>query len=400
MSGRAGRAELCGEAVIQTYDPSSPTIRAAAKGDYGAFAAMELKDEGRQPVLVHGSTRTHERDCAFSPDGETLYYLSDLGDGTDVWRVRRADTNKLWSANVEFVRERIASGDICRRALSVSPDGRLLAWHDMTGRLTFADTNGTVRSVSSVASGRCESYVWSPDGNHVAATLCDGYGNADVWIVPAADGKPCNLSRNCKWDGTPAWSPDGRVVAFSGDRAATGDASYIFYAYLDPADEYHYERHIIGGGDNYFNNGAYRTAWTNYGRTIGNPLFFPKGTHAGTWDPAGVTLGVENNRIRAHHFALSGYLFQKAPYRLMLTYSRNYGLYRVPYTGESQWEKDPGTVKETPLRQVSMGLDVSVPLGNLFRRCPMSLVFGAYADKGSVLPDTSGMILGLKCEFR
>lgn len=170
--------------------------------------------------------------------------------------------------------------------------------------------------------------------------------------------------------------------------------------HLDPADEYHYEKHIIGGGDNYFNNGAYRTAWTNYGRTIGNPLFFPKGTHAGTWDPAGVTLGVENNRIRAHHFALSGYLFQKAPYRLMLTYSRNYGLYPEPYAGESQWGKDPGTVKETPLRQVSMGLDVSVPLGNLFRRCPMSLVFGAYADKGSVLPDTSGMILGLKCEFR
>ena len=243
------------------FDPSTPrTVRrsyTSFDNNYGdgnctfrdggrevAFTAggdvwvMELKDEKRRTACVHGSTRTHERDCAFSPDGETLYYLSDLGDGTDVWRVRRADTNKLWSANVEFVRERIASGDICRRALSVSPDGRLLAWHDMTGRLTFADTNGTVRSVSSVASGRCESYVWSPGGNHVAATLCDGYGNADVWIVPAADGKSCNLSRNCKWDGTPAWSPDGRVVAFSGDRAATGDASYIFYAYLDPADEH------------------------------------------------------------------------------------------------------------------------------------------------------------------
>lgn len=44
VAGRAGRAELEGEAVIQTYDPSSPVIRAAAKGDYAAFAAMELKD--------------------------------------------------------------------------------------------------------------------------------------------------------------------------------------------------------------------------------------------------------------------------------------------------------------------------------------------------------------------
>ncbi len=217
----------------------------------GDVWVMELKDEGRQPVCVHGSSRTHERDCAFSPDGDALYYLSDRGDGADIWRARRADTNRLWSANVAFVRERLASGDVCRRGLSVSPDGRLLAWHDMQGRLTFADTNGAVRSVSKVASVQCESYAWSPDGRFVAAALRDGHGNVDVWIVPTGtdNGKrgkgngeremePCNVSRNWKWDGAPAWSPDGRVIAFSGNRAATGDASCIFYAYLDPADEH------------------------------------------------------------------------------------------------------------------------------------------------------------------
>ncbi|MBQ8113108.1 MAG: PD40 domain-containing protein [Kiritimatiellae bacterium] len=211
----------------------------------GDVWAMKLADEGRQPVLVHGSSRTHERDCAFSPDGDALYYLSDRGDGTDVWCARRADTNSLWSANMSFVRERLTTNDVCRRALSVSPDGRLLAWHDAQGKLSFAGMDGVVRSVAKVASTACDSYAWSPDGRYVAAALRDGYGNMDVWIVPTWDvdekgGKapaPCNISRNHKWDGTPAWSPDGRVVAFSGDRTATGDTSYIFYAYLDPADE-------------------------------------------------------------------------------------------------------------------------------------------------------------------
>lgn len=226
-----------------TFREDGKEVAFTAGGD---LWAMELKDEECAPVLVHGSSRTQERDCAFSPDGDTLYYLSDRGDGADIWRARRTETNRLWSANNAFACERLTADDVCRRALSVSPDGCLLAWHNLQGRLSFADTNGVVRSVAAVTSAECGSYAWSPDGRYVAASLRDAYGNYDVWIIPTWDvdengekaPEPCNVSRNYKWDGTPAWSPDGRVIAFAGDRTATGDTSYIFYAYLDPADEH------------------------------------------------------------------------------------------------------------------------------------------------------------------
>ena len=147
-------------------------------------------------------------------------------------------------------------------------------------------------------------------------------------------------------------------------------------------------KHTTGGGDNYFNNSEYRSGWTLYGRTIGYPLFYPQGTRYGGWDPyhdpfdevpSSPVLGIENNRLKAMHLGLAGMLFKKAPYKLMLTYSQNYGIYMLPYKGESQWEKDPGTVKETPLSQFSGAFMGEVP----FKR--LAVLYGLYADKGEVL---------------
>jgi hypothetical protein len=162
--------------------------------------------------------------------------------------------------------------------------------------------------------------------------------------------------------------------------------------HLDPSDVVHYNKHIIGGGDNYFNNGAYRSGWTYYGHTIGNPLFVPTGTHEGSWTGWNTVLGVENNRLKAHHFSIAGKLFRKAPYKFMLTYSHNYGTYAKPYKGESQWGKDWGTVKETPLNQLSGALMGEVP--GLVKN--FALTYGLFVDKGQLLPDNFGATLGIR----
>lgn len=150
---------------------------------------------------------------------------------------------------------------------------------------------------------------------------------------------------------------------------------------------------IFGGLDNYFLNGYYKSGWTLYGRTVGIPLFFPKGTKDASWRQGELTMGVENSRIKAHHFAIAGKLFRNAPYKLMLTWSRNYGTYGTPYTGESQLRKEWGTVQETPLHQVSAAFAGEVPCA--FGVDRLSLHYGLYADRGQILRNCFGATVGI-----
>ena len=151
------------------------------------------------------------------------------------------------------------------------------------------------------------------------------------------------------------------------------------------------------GMDNYYNNGEYRSGWTYFGRPMAAPLFFPKGTKDGTWTGAARVLGIESNRYRAHHLGLSGKLFRRHPYKLMLTYSQNYGTYGRPYAGESAAQKIWGTVRETSVNQLSGAFTgLCADLAGL---PGLALQYGLYADYGSLLPKSLGLTLGLRYSF-
>ncbi len=153
----------------------------------------------------------------------------------------------------------------------------------------------------------------------------------------------------------------------------------------------------IFGGDNYFTNGEYKSGWTHFGRAICGPLFFTKEFSNGV-------TAIYNNRYIAWHFGLSGKLFRTAPYRLMLTYSNNYGTYRSPLVpGATTWGSDwqwwqPNTI-DKPLRQLSAAFNGNVPF-SISPRHKLDLVYGLYADTGEVLTRAFAVTLGVKYTFR
>ena len=138
--------------------------------------------------------------------------------------------------------------------------------------------------------------------------------------------------------------------------------------------------YIEGGADNYCNNYEYRSGWTHYGRQIGTPLFYSRSSGKGTW----------NNLLTAHHVAFSGSLFRKYPWKLMLTWSSNYGCWfseDAVYNDGSRFDK--------PLEQFSSGFMTEFPL----LKGALKIVPAVYLDAGDALPRCFGASLSVKYDI-
>lgn len=93
--------------------------------------------------------------------------------------------------------------------------------------------------------------------------------------------------------------------------------------YNDPND---YFSEQMDGADDYYNHSIY-PGWHNYGMGIGNPLAFSP-----LYNSNG-TLVFRGNRFKAHNVGINGAFLkgEHLKYRLMYTYSENWGTYFIPF---------------------------------------------------------------------
>ena len=141
------------------------------------------------------------------------------------------------------------------------------------------------------------------------------------------------------------------------------------------------------GWDNYFNHYIYQSGWTYNNRMIGNPLF----TVGKNPDRYNDGLYIINNRIKAHHFGLAGKIRHNANYRILFTYSKNYGI----YPDQNYFQSINKDYKfEDGLEQLSTLYEIK--LKNLWGNISIT---AAYAnDRGDLLPkrDSFMMIINYK----
>jgi TolB protein len=149
---------------------------------------------------------------SWSPDGRTILFFSRRsGDRRAVLYVTNADAefrnNPARQLNLEGEAPWWgASGQIVFKGWGSTAPGLRLT----TGEFTAAQTV--------TANGGAYAPALSPNGRQIAYMARDDTGNWDIYRVNADGTGQVRLTTNAARDGLPAWSPNGRAIAFVTNR--------------------------------------------------------------------------------------------------------------------------------------------------------------------------------------
>ncbi len=189
-----------------------------------------MDTELREPRQIT-ATAEQERGPVFGPEGHAIYFTSDEGGQCDIWRAQRGDAEKYWWQNEAFERKQLTHDAEVEADLRLSPDGTRISFIKGLGDLWTMTLEGKeARRV--LRSWNQPDYDWAPDGTWIVYAVDDNNFNRDIWIVPA-DGSAdaVNISRHPYDEYNPVWRPDGKLIAFVGQRLDR--EADIFYVWLD-----------------------------------------------------------------------------------------------------------------------------------------------------------------------
>jgi Tol biopolymer transport system component len=164
---------------------------------------------------------------AVSPSGDLVAALSTAGGKLDVvlldsrQRTPMRNLTRGWSTDYQYLTAQFATAT--RRMggdLSFSPDGNYIAVfarREQGRSLLLVDVvNGGVRHVIDVPVQQPFSPAWSPDGRSVAfGGNVDGH--FDIFLLDVETREVKNLTQDERFDGGPAFSPDGRHLVYSSE---------------------------------------------------------------------------------------------------------------------------------------------------------------------------------------
>jgi TolB protein len=219
----------------------------------------------------------------WSPDGTSLFFLSDRGGNMNIWRVpideksgeilglptaittgaaanllhlslsrdqveavyvAQISESNLWRAPFDSHTHAVVGAPVpitqgSRRAdfQDVSPDGQWLVFRSYGGSedICLMRNDGTERRCLTDDSARDSRPRWSPDGEQIAFQS-NRSGNMEIWIIHPDGSGLEQISQTGQNASYLAWSPDGKRMSYYN---STENASYVFDLDKTWNDQFH-----------------------------------------------------------------------------------------------------------------------------------------------------------------
>lgn len=169
---------------------------------------------------------------SWSPDGERIAFTRITEPGSAAARSGIVVMDADGGNEVQLTNAALPSVDV---APAWSPDGTEIAFtraaptagsdDPRAGIYVVSPEGGEPRKLTDDASDP----GWSPDGKRIAFTsFRDGFGrtcfhecgiSGEVYVLDIESGETRRLTESEANDSSPAWSPDGRLIAFTSDRS-------------------------------------------------------------------------------------------------------------------------------------------------------------------------------------
>jgi serine/threonine-protein kinase len=195
---------------------SVTTGKGPTRWDQAQIAVQSLRTGERKVVLRGGS------DARYLPTGHLLYAVGETLLSISFDADRLAISGGAVSVVEGITRTDIPAQNSGTANYGVSDDGTLV--YATGGRafpfgtLVWVDRSGKAQPLSERQAQYRGPRV-SPDGARVAVTMRSPDGNDDIWVIDVERGTHTRLTSDPAGDIWPLWTPDGRRIVFSSNRA-------------------------------------------------------------------------------------------------------------------------------------------------------------------------------------
>ena len=214
-----------------------------------------INTDGQNLQNLTNSPNISELDPTFSPDGRFLAYCAYHNRNSDIYvldlktQVRKRltdnlseDTSPAWSPDgkwIAFISNRRTSYEIYKinakggnpRLLTPlrdrnsfgpgwSPDSQWIAFFSVSKQEGNRDPRIYVVSADGKQKRQLENALrsgptWSPAGDEIAFPTSRAVKTTHIYLMNADGGNARQLTRGANWHGDPAWSPNGRWIAYT-----------------------------------------------------------------------------------------------------------------------------------------------------------------------------------------